>query len=150
MQTVFCSGTIMQLHAITCDCMQLHAIACDRIDNCLISWKYFGNEKQDWKFARSVSSTTVTRFIIIIFFYFLKKEEMRSGTHFSQQTCFFQPTNLENQQMALAAEKKIPPTPSSSYANTKYQQNRWKMSHMGISCARCDEKRRNPIKRGSL
>jgi hypothetical protein len=32
----------------------------------------------------------VNRFIIIIFFDFLKKEEMRSGTHFSQQTCFFQ------------------------------------------------------------
>jgi hypothetical protein len=31
----------------------------------------------------------VIRFIIIFFFDFLKKEEMRSGTHFSQQTCFF-------------------------------------------------------------
>ncbi len=31
----------------------------------------------------------MNRFIIVIIFDFLKKEEIRSGTHFSQQTCFF-------------------------------------------------------------
>ncbi len=88
--------------------MRSHAIACDRVDDSLISWKYIGNKKRDWKFAQSVSSTTVNRFIIIIFFDFLKKKEMRSGTHFSHQTCFFLKTVFKSSRTQVAQG----PTPS--------------------------------------
>jgi hypothetical protein len=78
-----------------CDCMRLHAISCDlkKKPFCLCLSEFL---KIHWEqevglkvCPKSFFTTTVNRFIIIIFFNFNKKEEIRSGTHFTQQTCFF-------------------------------------------------------------
>ncbi len=86
---------------IACNCMQLHAIACDRsniaeianlnVDDRLSKILKIQREREAGLKVcpKCFFTTTVNRFIIIIIFYFLKKEEMRSGTHFTQQTCFF-------------------------------------------------------------
>jgi hypothetical protein len=97
-QSLRCRSDCMRLHAITCNCMQSDAIACNveaisKKNLCLrlseflkIHWEQEAGLKVCQK---CFFTTTVNRFIIIIFFAFLKKEEMRSGTHFTQQTCFF-------------------------------------------------------------
>ncbi len=79
-----------------CDCMRLHAMSCDlkKKPFCLQLSEFLKIHREQEAglkvCPKSFFMTTVTRFIIIIFFDFLKKEEMRSGTHFTQQTCFFQ------------------------------------------------------------
>ncbi len=84
-----------------CDCMQSHVMSCDLEKKPFCLWlseflKIHREQEAGLKVCpKSFFATTVNRFIIIIFFDFLKKEEMRSGTHFTQQTCFFQfPNNI--------------------------------------------------------
>jgi hypothetical protein len=75
-----------------CNCMQLHAMSCDlekkpfclRLSEFL---KIHREQEAGLKVCpKNFFTTTVNRFTNIIFFNFLKKEEMRSGTHFTQQT----------------------------------------------------------------
>ncbi len=80
--------------AIACDRMRSHAIACDRMRSqtlCRQLSKSLENASGTRSGTESLPkcffTTTVNRFHII-FLAFLKKEEMRSGTHFTQQNVF--------------------------------------------------------------
>ncbi len=83
---------------VACDRSDVAFVACNKCDmaeianlivyDCPSSWKYTGNEKRDWKFAQSISSWHLNRFIIIIFFTFLIKKKWEGGLIFSQQNVF--------------------------------------------------------------
>ena len=90
----------MVLNAISCDHMRSHAIASDRKRSHAISKKNLSfTTVQVLENATGTRSGTeilpkvflhdnCEQISFIIFFAFLKKEEMRSGTHFTQQNVF--------------------------------------------------------------
>ncbi len=89
-----CVTDCMRLHVIACVRMQSHAIACNRIRLCqrLSNFLKIHREREPGLKVcpKCFFNNCEQIYYIIIFFVFLKKEEMRSGTHFSQQMCFFQ------------------------------------------------------------
>jgi hypothetical protein len=87
----------MRSHGIACDRMRSHGIACDRMQSHAIAnlmsttvrvlENASGTRSGTESLPKCFFTTTVNRFHIL-FFAFLKKEEMRSGTHFTQQKVF--------------------------------------------------------------
>ncbi len=80
---------LQRLHAITCnvaaiacDCMQCHAVLKKNLSvfDCLSSWKYTGNEKQDWKFAWRVLSRQLWTDLLSSFFSTFSKQKKWEGT----------------------------------------------------------------------
>jgi hypothetical protein len=77
----------MRLHEIACDRMQLHEIANLMSTTVRVLENTSGTRSGTESLPKCFFTTTVNRFHII-FFAFLKKEEMRSGTHLTQQNMF--------------------------------------------------------------
>jgi hypothetical protein len=77
----------MGSHAIACDRMQSHAIANLMSTTVRVLENASGTRSGTESLPKCFFTTTVNRFHIL-FFAFLKKEEMRSGTHFTQQKVF--------------------------------------------------------------
>jgi hypothetical protein len=69
---------------VACDCSNVAFVACNKCNiaeianlkvyDCLSSWKYTGNKKRDWTFAKSVSSWHLNRFFLLLFLPFSKKK----------------------------------------------------------------------------
>jgi len=75
----------MRLHAIACDRMRSHEIANPMSTTVRVLENAPGTRSGKESLPKCFFTTTVNRFHLLLFFAFLKKEEMRSGTHFSQQ-----------------------------------------------------------------
>ena len=88
----------MGSHAIACDRMGSHAIACDRMQSHAIAnlmsttvrvlENASGTRSGTESLPKVFLQDNFEQISFIIFFAFLKKEEMRSGTHFTQQKVF--------------------------------------------------------------
>jgi hypothetical protein len=91
---------------IACNCMQFAAIACNCMQCHAISKKAFlsltvrvlentpGTRSETESLPEEFLHDNCEQIYYHYFFDFLKKEEMRSGTHFTQQTCFFLPRQV--------------------------------------------------------
>ena len=84
----------IQSHEIACDCMRSHAIAFNRMKSQTLCrqlsefLKMHREREAGQKVCRKCFFTTTVNRFHIFFFRFLKKEEIRSGTHFTQQNVF--------------------------------------------------------------
>ncbi len=95
MQSLQCCRNCMQSLQCRCDCMRLHAMLlwslqkknlCLRLSEFL---KIHREREAGLKVCpKCFFTTTVNRFISL-FFCLSQKKEIRNGTHFTQQTCFF-------------------------------------------------------------
>ena len=117
--------------AISFDRMRSHAIACNRMKSQTLCRQLseFLKMHREREVGQEVClmcffTTTVNRFHIIIFT-FLKKEEMRSGTHFTQQNVFLLFTVVVTKHVWPYFQSRFPKTSSEH------------VSSCPASCSRC-------------
>ena len=78
----------MRSHGIACDRMQSHAIANLMSTTVRVLENASGTRSGTESLPKVFLQDNFEQISFIIFFAFLKKEEMRSGTHFTQQNVF--------------------------------------------------------------
>ena len=78
----------MRSHGIACDRMQSHAIANLMSTTVRVLENASGTRSGTESLPKVFLHDNFEQISFIIFFAFLKKEEMRSGTHFTQQNVF--------------------------------------------------------------
>jgi len=83
-----CRSDCMRSHAIACDRMQSHEIANPMSTTVRVLENASGTRSGTESLPKVFLHDNCEQISFIIFFAFLKKEEMRSGTHFTQQNVF--------------------------------------------------------------
>ena len=114
----------MRSHGIACDRMQSHAIANLMSTTVRVLENASGTRSGTESLPKCFFTTTVNRFHII-FFAFLKKEEMRSGTHFTQQNVFLLFTVVVTKHVWPYFQSRFPKTSSERVSS----RGEWKPNH---------------------
>ena len=125
-------------HAIACDRMRSQAIACD-ISKKNLSFRTVrvlenasGTRSGTESLPKVFLQDNFEQISFIIFFAFLKKEEMRSGTHFTQQNVFLLFTFVVTNHVWPYFQSRFPKTSSGRVSS---RQSLWRdVTFLGLQC----------------
>jgi len=136
-----CCSDLIRSHAIACNRMRSHEIACDLMQSHSIAnlmsttvrvlENASGTRSGTESLPMCFFTTTVNRFHIF-FFAFLKKEEMRSGTHFTQQNVSLLFTVVVTKHVWPYFQSRFPKTSSERVSSrpTCYEYQKMRLDHL--------------------